>query len=521
MPRYFNTTGPCDARRHYMLGPEERLPDLLPFVEQELYFVLHAARQTGKTTAMRAFAERLRGMGHVGLWTTLEESQGFDRVEDAEPLWLAAIHDAARRSLPTELRPPSTEAALAGAVGSRLRSYLEEWSAALPDRSIVLLLDEADVLRGHPLVSLLRQLRAGFMDRGPGRFPVSIGLIGMRDLRDYLAAAKGGAAVNPGSPFNIKAASITLRNFNRAEVGRLYAQHTADTGQSFLPEAVDRAFDWTAGQPFLVNALARIATMERVTDRSVAITAEAIDGAKEALILSRTTHLDSLAERLREPRVAAIVQSIVVGEGGIVYDTDDFQYVRDTGLVVRGQDGVEIANPIYREVLARQLSLNIQENLPRPRWRWQRPDGGLDMAALVSAFLDWWRENAVILFENADPGYLEALPHLAFMGFLQRVINGGGTVHPEYAAARGRVDLVVSYGGERFVIELKRVPPAHRSLERVRQEGIEQLCGYLDRLGEKQGWLLIFDQRPGRSWDDRIWADNPIIDGRQLFLRGA
>ena len=200
MPRYFNTTGPCDTRRHYMLGPEERLPDLLPFVEQELYFVLHAARQTGKTTAMRAFAERLRGLGHVGLWATLEESQGFERVEDAEPIWLAAIHDAARRSLPTELRPPSTEAALAGAVGSRLRSYLEEWSRALPDRSIVLLLDEADVIRGQPLVSLLRQLRAGFMDRGPGRFPVSIGLIGMRDLRDYLAAAKGGGGGQPGQP---------------------------------------------------------------------------------------------------------------------------------------------------------------------------------------------------------------------------------------------------------------------------------------------------------------------------------
>lgn len=43
-----------------MLPPERRLPGLDAPVAEGLYFVVHAARQTGRTTAMRAFAERLR-----------------------------------------------------------------------------------------------------------------------------------------------------------------------------------------------------------------------------------------------------------------------------------------------------------------------------------------------------------------------------------------------------------------------------------------------------------------------------
>lgn len=70
------------------------------------------------------------------------------------------------------------------------------------------------------------------------------------------------------SPFNIKDASLTLRNFTADEVRELYAQHAADTGQQFTREATDRAYELTEGQPWLVNALAREAVDELVPDTS-------------------------------------------------------------------------------------------------------------------------------------------------------------------------------------------------------------------------------------------------------------
>ena len=132
-------------------------------------------------------------------------------------------------------------------------------------------------------------------------------------MRDYQVASGGSDRLNTASPFNIKVSSITLRNFNAEEVAELYQQHTEDTEQIFTPEASTTAFDLTQGQPWLVNALAKEVVEKMVKDRSIAITKEHILGAKEILIARRDTHLDSLAERLREPRIKAIIQPMLAG----------------------------------------------------------------------------------------------------------------------------------------------------------------------------------------------------------------
>jgi AAA domain len=257
MPRTFNITGPCHPRLHYLLPPEARLPQLSALVAEQQSFVVHAARQTGKSTAMLAFTERLRQEGLAALYVTLEQCQGFDEVEAAEPLWLTLLDGAARRQHPS-LPAPDLAAAKAWQNGDRLGEWLRRWCAGA-GRPTVVVFDEVDVLQGPALVSLLRQLRAGFSDRVDGGFPASVALVGLRDLRDYLTESKDGERVNPGSPFHVKATSLRVRDFSAEEVAALYAQHTAETGQVFTDDAVARAFWWTRGQPFLTNAVARLA----------------------------------------------------------------------------------------------------------------------------------------------------------------------------------------------------------------------------------------------------------------------
>ena len=225
------------------------------------------------------------------------------------------------------------------------------------------MIDEIDALIGDTLLAVLRQLRAGYPDR-PRRFPQSVILCGVRDVRDYrIRSSAENAIVAGGSAFNVRAESLRLGDFSRREVESLLAQHTKETGQAFTNEARGDVWELTQGQPWLVNALAYEACFKNKAgrDRSLSITAGAIQDAREQLILRRETHLDQLTDKLQEDRVRRVVAPLLTGTDAIdSISDDDLQYVRDLGLVA--QDGpVGIANPIYREVIPRALIYTTQE----------------------------------------------------------------------------------------------------------------------------------------------------------------
>lgn len=355
---------------------------------------------------------------------------------------------------------------------------------------LVVFIDEIDALQDITLISVLRQLRDGFAGR-PTAFPWSLALIGLRDVRDYRVASGGRDRLHSASPFNIKTRSITLGNFTAQDVADLYQQHTADTGQPFTAEASLRAFTLTQGQPWLVNALAKVAVEELVPEATIPITDALIDQAKEVLIARQDTHLDSLAERLREPRVRAIIEPMLSGQALGDIPPDDLRFVQDLGLVrLDPEGGLVIANPIYREVLPHVLASTAIASLPRIAPTWLTTDGRLDRTRLLEAFPAFWRQHGEPLLGTAP--YPEIAPHLVLMAFLHRVANGGGTIEREYAIGRDRMDLLLRYGAERLAIELKvwrdRRPDPQA-------DGLAQLDEYLARLGLDTGWLLIFDRR--------------------------
>ncbi len=387
-----------------------------------------------------------------------------------------------------------------GPVNTILKTGLTRLCADL-DKPLVLLFDEVDCLAEGTLITFLRQLRDGFVNRVGGQpFPSSVALVGMRNIRDYKAQVRpGGTTLGSASPFNIAAKSLTLANFTESEVGTLYAQHTADTGQVFPPEAVARAFHWSQGQPWLVNALAHEVVDEILRmDHGKPVSADLFDEAAERLILRRDSHIDSLVERLSEERVRQIVEPVLLGEGvGVSFQSDDARYVVDLGLLRTDRGTWEAANPIYREVIARSLSFDQQTAMPQTlanRWI----DGGrIDMTGLLRGFQDFWRENADVWVDKYD--FREAGPHLILMAFLQRVVNGGAHIDREFALGRRRLDLCVQMGPHRYPVELKLWYS-----DRTESDGLAQLGDYMETCGAKEGWLVIFDRRPERTWDDRI-----------------
>lgn len=175
----------------------------------------------------------------------------------------------------------------------------------------------------------------------------------------------------------------------------------------------------------MVNKLADECS-ERLTHRDPArpITGDLVLAAKEYLIQARTTHLDALAERLKTPEVKKVVQAILVGE------------VDPT--LAQGRD-------------------------------------------LLQEFQTFWREHSEVWEIKAD--YTEAIPHLLLLAFLQRLFNGSGRITREYAAGRGRMDLLVEYAGQSFIIEITLVK-ASKGWERTLEEGLNQVSRYRAKLGE-------------------------------------
>jgi hypothetical protein len=370
------------------------------------------------------------------------------------------------------------------------------------------------------MISFLRQLRDGYNNRGVAPFVHSVALVGMRNIRDFKVKIRPDSqSLGSASPFNIGTQALTIKNFTREEIAMLYAQHTADTGQRFEPDAIQRVWEQTQGQPWLVNAIAREVVMGMLhSDYTQPITADMVEQAIQTIILRRDTHIDSLLERLKEERVRNVIQPLIIGEKGNVDKlSDDYSYVRDLGLIRDTRSGYEPSNPIYAEVIVRTLNFNEQDTLLNPRYPYQMPrylkDGRIDMDFLMRDFQQFWRENSAIWKERFL--YKESAPHLILMAFLQRIVNGGGQIHREMAAERGSSDLCLVYEGEKYPIELK----IWRG-EKTLTQGLEQTARYMDAYGCAEGWLAIFDQRPEMKWDDKLYMQKETVGTKTVTVVG-
>ena len=299
-----------------MLDPLRNIgKELMNLVEQKDYFVLHAARQSGKTTLLKELARKINAEGkYYALYCSLEKIQGIIEAKEAMPQIIDVLKMAFYGS---NIPKGELFAKEPGNIGfaSLLQFELSKVSKIL-DKPLVIFFDEADCLSNGTLITFLRQLRDGYINRDSVPFIHSIALVGMRNIRDYKARIRPESeTLGSASPFNIITEAMTIGNFTSEDIAELYSQHTAATGQVFEKDAVGFIFEQAQGQPWLVNAIAREA-VEKIckSDYSAAITQDMAKQAIQNIILARGTHFDSLMERLKEERVRNVIQPLLLGD---------------------------------------------------------------------------------------------------------------------------------------------------------------------------------------------------------------
>ncbi len=505
MKKFFNITGFCDPERHYMIDPLRGLNQKIEkLIADKYYFAMHAPRQSGKTTLLHALMHKINAEGQNVCLVFSLETAGYRSISEAvaNTKIVSAIIRSANHFLEEQYRPK-----LSGEPSNyKMKDVVSEWYGQL-SKPLILLVDEIDSLYDDILVSVLRQFRDGFQLRPTG-FPSSVVLVGLRDVRDYKDKVRDPAnTIGSGSPFNIKAESLRLANFTKEQIKSLLHQYTEEGGQEFSEDVIDLFYLYTGGQPWLVNALACEVLYKILDyDTSKAVTVDIVAQAKENLIKRRDTHLDSLMDKLQEPRVRSIIDSIISG-ADMMYDNydDDLLYAENLGLIVNKGKGVEITNNIYKEIIPRVLNKNFQDLIdPKVQWQWFiKPGGKLNMDLLLKEFQKFYRRYSESWLDKFS--YHESGKQLLLMAFLQRITNGGGKVDREMAMGSGRCDMLIEFEGEKFVFELKI-----KYNDEYIDEGKDQITRYLDTVGLEHGYLILFESKSSKEipWEKRIrWTD--------------
>ncbi|MBW7875937.1 MAG: ATP-binding protein [Candidatus Cloacimonetes bacterium] len=503
MKKFFNTAGPNVPRLHYTVWREDGAKPILELIEQEKYFTHHAPRQSGKTTLLQELCKKLNREGkYLALNITVESAQAArDNVLEANRVVLHAL----KASLEAQgITAPEIESYFPDKNSVEL--YLKKLCEKSP-KPVILIIDEIDSMAGESLIALLRQLRAGYALR-PGSFPQSIILNGVRDLKDYrIYSSKEDTWLTGGSCFNIKAASVRLGNFTLENVRDLFFQHETEHNQKLAPGLVETIYELTQGQPWLCNALGE-QMCHKLFPREPVLTEHHLHEAKEALILSRATHIDQLYYRLEDPRIRQIVIPMLKGEESFNFPAEDIEYAKDLGLLHPDSKTLRIANPLYKEILPREMTYTIQQSFTEePEW-YKNPNGTLNYQKLMDRFVEFWREHGHKEFYD-----LEITPHTLFMAWLQRLVNGGSTILREYALGRKRLDILVTFAGERFVSEIK----LYRG-EKTLSDGLNQICEYLDQIGLSEGYLMIFQKNLATDEDSRYRVEAMEHLSKRVFV---
>ncbi len=504
-----------------MVDPFRHLyADVERLIEDQQYFVIYAPRKTGKTTFLHALAHRINREGRYHSIVCSLESAGYPSisVEDANHVFIRSLYQTADIFLQPQEIPPDPY----DYPGSPqlLRRYLTDWCQRL-SKPLILLFDEVDALYDEVLIATLRQLRDGFQTR-PRKFPQSIALVGLRDIREYsLRHRSGEQATAAGSPFNIRAKSFALPCFSREEVRSLLNQHTQDTGQVFSAEVFEKIYAYTGGQSWLTNALAHEMVTEIFhNDYSRPISPATVEAAKARLVAQRHTHIDGLAQKISHPLVRPILMSIISGENPDLEGFDEaLRYCRDLGIAGLS-DPVRFANPINQEIILHLLTAGLQRAIHPETAEvdlYLQADGRLNTDRLLDAFIDFYCQQGEAWLSRFE--YPEAGQQLLLLAFLQRILLPEGRFVYDLSSGSGRTALCVDWRQQLLPLQIYARYDT-RSLPA--QANLQSFCRSLDKLGQQQGYLLLFEKRPLSEvpWRHRLRREVKLVEGKKITLLG-
>lgn len=517
----FNITGLCVPAKHFMVNVSAKLDAIMELVDDGSYFVINRPRQYGKTTILSLLEDRLHE--HLNYTSILISFEGIgeESYEDEEAFITALM----RRFRKIFLRQQHDAVLSYIEAGTKLRtlSELDEWIFTFVttlSHPLVLMIDEVDKSSNHQLfLNFLGLLRTKYLEAARGKDVTfhSVILAGVHDIKSLKLKLRPDDERKYNSPWNIAVDFRVDLGFSPSEIQTMLADYCEVTGAAMdLAQIADCLWEYTSGYPFLVSALCKI--LDEELKRHTTWQVEDVEEAVSLLLTKSNTNFDHLIKNLENnPDFARLVEQILLFEQSISFNQDNplihlgVQY----GILAGRNNLVVIHNRIYRERIYNYLAslLETGELMSRSLEQYTFPsqfvtsDGSLDLERVLLKFQEFMKQE----YSQRDTAFLERNGRLVFFAFLRPILNGRGFAFKEpQISEEKRLDVVITFGAQKYVIELKiwRGDEKH-------QQGLRQLADYLECSGHDHGALAIFDftQKGQKSWKQELIQ----VDDKQIF----
>ena len=457
MAKRFNPTGNCDPSRHYMVNIEDKLEQIEALINEGLYFTINRARQFGKTTTMNFLFNSLSDEYLV--YQISFESDG-DLFESKPEFCHGLAMKLSRMPFTSEEQ------------SNYWRNHsncanLDEFSVVVSDfckaqgKKVILMIDEVDKSTDNQLfLNFLGMLRNKYLDRdknGMDSTFYSVILAGVYDVKNLKLKIRNDEERKYNSPWNIATDFIVDMTLSAQGIKGMLDEYESDchTGMD-MKVIADEIHRLTSGYPFLVSKICEI--IDQRLDKNWTI--EGIQEAVKIIIKDKyNTLISDMTKNLEiYPDFKAMMKDILLYDAEIMYDPNVPAIDLATTFSVAKEDAsghVMVHNLVFEQKLYNyfisEASLRRDINYSENRSKYIK-DGKLNMPLVIERFKDLLEaEN-----RSCDEEFLEKQGRLLFLCFLKPIINGSGFYYVEPQTRNdGRMDIVVTYGGEEFIIELK------------------------------------------------------------------
>ena len=511
--RMFEDSGTVDPKMSYHVELENvtntKRQDIKTLVDLGRYFSIFAPRQSGKTTFFEDFCSDIeKDPGYVAILLSFQDYKNLNSQRFYQLIQRDLYRQLANRL--NAVNCPKLDAIRAYLDSHNLtdhtcfRELFEELDQIVKFKKIVIFIDEFDGIPINELENFLTTIRELYQryKKQTDKALYSVGLVGIRNITKLIV---GGV-----SPFNI-ADQVKLPPFTLKNVRDLYAQYTEETNQPFTENAVKKVFDETAGQPWLVNRLGTILTVDIKPETADPITAEDVEKATDILLYEENSHFDNITEKAKQYKETFI--DIVFNGVEYIPGDDEQSLLLTHGLIkAKGKD-VRVSNPIYQKRFTRTFFRESGTIVDVSVKGYFRHDGLLNMEAILSDFEEYIIQIGVSAFYQSQKPYEKTGQFLLTAWLYQFVEGRKGELRYEAPTGLGRMDILLIYKSHKYIIETKI---NRSSLDKTVEKAIDQLCGkYLLTEQFDEGYVVIFDLKT--KVGEFCSPQRHTVDGKEIL----